>query len=86
MSERGLLVCSLTGLVGALVVGAWLITTGQVRTVDGLFLLCSCGVLAFASLLYLRYLIKSVTGSAAAPRRENAPPRAVAVSRERVAS
>ena len=44
------------GFVSAgLVVGGWLIAAGEVRSFDGLFLLCTCLVIAFAFGLHLRF-------------------------------
>jgi hypothetical protein len=50
---------SLSMIVGAVAGDCWLITTGQVATVDGLFLFCSSLVIAFAFGLYLRFFIRS---------------------------
>ena len=48
------------GFVSAgLVVGGWLIAAGEVRSFDGLFLLCTCLVIAFAFGLYLRWLLRT---------------------------
>ena len=61
MSDRGvLLLLSLCVIFAALGVAAWLIGTGQIAYIDGLFLLLSCLVLAAAFGLYVRYLIRSV--------------------------
>jgi len=66
MSDRGvLLLFSLGIIVAALGVAAWLIGTGQIAYIDGLFLLLSCLVLAAAFGLYVRYLIRSVMQEAA---------------------
>jgi hypothetical protein len=45
---------SLGFVSAALVVGGWLIAAGEVRSFDGLFLFCTCLVIAFAFGLYLR--------------------------------
>ena len=50
---------SLAMVIAALAVAGWLIATGQVGTVDGLFLFCACSVNAASFGLYLRSLIRS---------------------------
>ena len=61
MSDRGiLLLFSLGVILAALGVAVWLISTGQVAYIDGLFLLVSSLVLALVFSLYVRYLIRSV--------------------------
>ena len=48
----------------ALVVGAWLIAAGELKSFDGLFLFCTCLVIAFAFGLYLRWLIRTAMSEA----------------------
>jgi hypothetical protein len=65
MSDRAFLfLFSLTMVIAALAVAGWLIATGQVGTVDGLFLFCACSVNAAAFGLYLRSLIRSAVTEA----------------------
>ena len=45
----------LAGLSGM----GWLVATGQAASFDGLFLFCSCAVIALSFALYLRWLIRS---------------------------
>lgn len=60
MSDRAFLfLFSLTMVIAALAVAGWLIVTGQVGTIDGLFLFCVCSINAAAFGLYLRSLIRS---------------------------
>ena len=56
-----------------LVVGGWLIASGEVRSFDGLFLFCTCLVIAFAFGRYLRWLLRTALSEAHLP-----PPRATA--------
>ena len=68
MTNRGILfLFSLGVILAALGVAAWLISTGQIAYIDGLFLLICCLVLAVAFGLYVRYLIRSVMQAAAPP-------------------
>ena len=68
MSDRGvLLLFSLGVIFAALGVAAWLIGTGQIAYIDGLFLLLSCLVLVAAFGLYVRYLIRAVMQEDALP-------------------
>ena len=55
---------SLGFVSGALVVGGWLIAAGEVRSFDGLFLLCTCLVIAFAFGLYLSWLLRTAVSEA----------------------
>jgi hypothetical protein len=60
MSDRAFLfLFSLAVVTAGLVAGGWLIATDQVGTVDGLFLFCSCVVIAFVFGLYLRWMVRS---------------------------
>ena len=52
-----LLLLSLAVVVGAICAAAWLMVTNQVGTVDGLFLICSSMVVAFAFGLYSRWML-----------------------------
>lgn len=60
MSDRAFLfLFSLGVLIAALGVAGWLIATDQVGTIDGLFLFCTCMVIALTFGLYLRWLVRS---------------------------
>jgi len=54
-------------IVGSLAASVWLLATGQAGTVDGLFLLLTGLVIAFAFALYVVFLIRRVRDSLAAP-------------------
>ena len=55
---------SLGFVSAALVVGGWLIAAGEVRSFDGLFLFCTCLVIAFAFGLCLRWLLRTAVSEA----------------------
>jgi hypothetical protein len=58
MSDRGLLfLFGLVMIVASLAACGGLIVTGQAATVDGLFLLLTCGAVALAFALYLWFMI-----------------------------
>ena len=60
MSDRAFLfLFSLVVVVGVLAFDGWLIVSGQLGTIDGLFLFCSSLVIAFAFGLYVRFLVRS---------------------------
>jgi hypothetical protein len=50
---------SLGFVIAALVVAGWLFVAGEVRSFDGLFLFCTCLMIAFAFGLYLRWLLRA---------------------------
>lgn len=63
MSDRAILfLFSVIVVIACLATAVWLLITGQALgtsgTIDGLFLLLSCLVIAFAFALYLRFMIK----------------------------
>ena len=73
MSDRGaLFLFSLIAIVAGLVVAVWLVANGQARSVDGLFLLLSSLVVAFAFGLYVSYVIKSATAATRTPAEKTA--------------
>lgn len=60
MSDRGMMfVMSVIVLLGSLGCAGWLIVSGQASSVDGLFLLLTCGLIALAFALYLVFLIST---------------------------
>ena len=59
MSDRGFLfLFSAAMILGALASVAWLVSTGQALTLDGLFLICTALVLAAGFAVYLIYLLR----------------------------
>jgi hypothetical protein len=73
MSDRGILfLFSLLMVVASLGAAGWLLATGQAGSVDGLFLLLTCLVVAFAFSLYLVFLIRRVRESLQAPAPQSA--------------
>jgi len=59
MPKRGLLfLFSLAVIAAMLAVAAWLLTTRQADSFDGLFLLLASLLLAFAFSLFVRFLIR----------------------------
>ncbi len=68
MSDRGLLfVFSVVVVLASLAAAGWLVATGQAASVDGLFLLLTCLVMAFAFGLYLAFVIRRAMQSVSAP-------------------
>lgn len=73
VSDRGaLLLFSLIVIIGCLVVAVWLVANRQAAYIDGLFLMLSCLVVAFAFGLYVRYVIMSAIASRRAAATEKA--------------
>ena len=59
MSDRGFLfLFSILMILGCLATTGWLFATGQAATVDGLFLVCTAGLIALCFLLYVIFLIR----------------------------
>ena len=59
MSDRGLLfLFSLVVVLVSLGAAGWLLATGQAGSVDGLFLLLTCLLMALAFTLYLVFLVR----------------------------
>jgi hypothetical protein len=59
MSDKGLFfLFSLAVIVASLAAAGYLLATGQAGTVDGLFLLLTCLLIAFAFSLYVMYVIR----------------------------
>ncbi len=68
MSDRGILfVFSVVVVLASLAAAGWLVVTGQAGSVDGLFLLLTCLVAAFAFSLYLAFLIRRAMQTVRAP-------------------
>ena len=68
MSDRGFcFLFSCLVIVASLGAAGWLVATGQAATVDGLFLLLTCLVIAFAFGLYVKFMIGRAQEPAQAP-------------------
>ncbi len=68
MSDRGFLfVFSVVVVIVSLAAAGWLVATGQAGSVDGLFLLLTCLVMAFAFSLYIGFLIRRAMQPVRAP-------------------
>jgi hypothetical protein len=69
VSDRAILFLFSIGVViASLAAAGWLLATGQAGTVDGLFLLLTCLLIAFAFLLYVGFMIRRAMASAPAPK------------------
>jgi len=72
MPKRGLLfLFSLAVIAAMLAVAAWLFTTRQADSFDGLFLLLACLVLAFAFSLFVRFLIRDALRESSTAKTKN---------------
>jgi len=68
VSDRAILfLFSIVVVIGSLAAAGWLLATGQAGTVDGLFLLLTCLLAAFAFGLYLVFMIRRALEPAPAP-------------------
>ena len=68
MSDRAILfLFSVLVEIASLAAAAWLLATGQAGTVDGLFLLLTCLLIALAFGLYLLFMIRRAMEPAPAP-------------------
>ena len=68
MSDRAILfLFSVVVEIASLVAAGWLLATGQAGTVDGLFLLLTCLLVALAFGLYLVFMIRRAMEPAPAP-------------------
>jgi hypothetical protein len=68
MSDRGMLfLFSLFVALASLGAAVWLVLSGQAGSVDGLFLLLTCLLTAFAFGLYILFVIRRTTESLQAP-------------------
>ena len=68
---------SLAVVVASLVAAGWLVATGQAGSVDGLFLLLTCLLIALSFGLYLAFLVRRAmesTEAAAQPAKAAAAP------------
>lgn len=68
VSDRAILFLFSVGVViASLVAAGWLLATGQAASVDGLFLLLTCLLVALAFVLYLVFMIRRAMESMQAP-------------------
>jgi len=68
MSDRAILfLFSVLMVIVALAASGWLVVSGQAGSVDGLFLLLTCLLTAFAFACYLLYMIHRATEALQAP-------------------
>ena len=68
MSDRAFaFIFSVLVIVASLGACGWLLVSGQAATVDGLFLLLYCGLVALAFALYVMFLIHRAMESLAPP-------------------
>lgn len=68
MSDRAILfLFSVAVEIASLAAAGWLLATGQAGTVDGLFLLLTCLLIALAFGLYLVFMIRRAMEPEAAP-------------------
>ena len=81
MSDRGILfLFSVVVGIASFAAAAWLLVTGQAGTVDGLFLLLTCLLVAFAFGLYLAFVIRQAMAQAEKPVAKPAKAAAVAAT------
>ena len=79
MSDRaGLFLFSIVMVIVSLAASGWLVVSGQAGSVDGLFLLCTCLLVALAFALYLMFMINRAMESLqpAPPAKPAAAPKA----------
>ena len=76
MSDRAFLfLFSCVTIVGSLAASGWLLSSGQAGTVDGLFLLCTCLLVALVFALYVMFMIHR-TMESLAPKPASKPAKA----------
>jgi hypothetical protein len=68
VSDRAILfLFSVAVVIASLAAAGWLLATGQAGSVDGLFLLLTCLLIALAFVLYLVFMIRRAMESLQAP-------------------
>ena len=68
MSDRAMLfLFSVAVIIASLAAAGWLLATGQAGTVDGLFLLLTCLLVALAFALYVMFMIRRAMESLQPP-------------------
>ena len=69
MSDRAILfLFSVVVVIASLGAAGWLLATGQAGTVDGLFLLLTCLLIALAFALFIAFMIRRAMEAAPAPK------------------
>ncbi len=87
ISDRGLLFLVSVGvMLASLGAAVWLVVTGQAAYLDGIFLLVTCLVLAFAFGLYAASMLKRALSELKAPASGTAKAAAAGARKETVAS
>jgi hypothetical protein len=82
MADRILFIISVVVIVVALASTGWLVASGQAFTVDGLFLLLTCGLVALAFALYLWFLIGRALKALQPPPAKAAPSATAAAAKK----
>jgi len=73
VSDRGLLfLFSVVVEIASLAAAGWLLVSGQAGSVDGLFLLLTCLIVAASFGLYLAFMVRRAMEPAAAPAAQTA--------------
>ena len=86
MSDRGFCFSfSCAVILASLGAAGWLVSTGQAATVDGLFLLLTCLVVALAFALYVMFMIRRAMESPEAPAAKPAAAKVAAASQPKAA-
>lgn len=85
MTDRVLFIISVAVILVGLAGAGWLVVTGQAMTVDGLFLLLTCGLVALAFALYLWFLIGRALKALQPPPPKTAPASAAAAAAKKPA-
>lgn len=79
MSDRAILfLFSVVVEIASLAAAGWLLASGQAGSVDGLFLLLTCLLIALAFALYLAFMIRRAMEPAPAPAAQPAKASAAA--------
>ncbi len=85
ISDRGVLfLVSVCVVLASLAAAAWLVVTGQAAYLDGIFLLVTCLVLAFAFGLYAASMLKRALRELQAPSSGTAKAAAAGARKETV--
>jgi len=86
VSDRAILfLISVAIEIGALVAAGWLLATKQAGTVDGLFLLLTCLLVALSFGLYIAFVIRKAMEPSAAPAAQPAKAPAAAAAQAKPA-
>ena len=86
MSDRAILfLFSVVVEIASLVAAGWLLASGQAGSVDGLFLLLTCLLVALAFGLYLAFMIRRAMEPLPAPAAQPAKASAAATAQSKAA-